>query len=414
MHTLIPFLLPLSTPSTCNSKERRRIGPRASYILCNRVQLPPSLLLATPQVMEELCFADDMPQEGPRKGPDKNETGVGVGEGMNGGGAIESLGEGVGESEGMGKRRCDEDDRRKLTFELRGGSNSNGVSGGGGRRLFDGMYVWLRFTTDGGGLDTDDAGEEKAERLSPPSSSSSSSSSLLAAAAAGEERVATGGETGCTLASATTYNTFDVGPTSSWPVLFVPCTQEASEASVPGRSAVGRGEGDTDDLNTVDGTDASEARGESSEGGTKARAKEMAANTEVEVSTLASFSSSSSSAAPEYRLECPEAGLACHLTMSNLYPWNGGDYCRVCVGVTESDAAHREAWVQCASCGGAYHRACAAEEAGGEAAGVCSECDGDGAGAEASCGSVDTSLPPDLRLSSRRCRWRCLRCVGEG
>jgi hypothetical protein len=357
--------------------------------------------------MEELCFANDMPQEGTRQWPDEDETGVGAGAGVNGVCAIEGLGEGVGEDEGMGKSRGDEDDRRKLTFELYGGGNSNSVSSGGGERLFDGMYVWLQFTTDSGGLHTDAAAEGKTERLSPPPSPSSS---LLAAAAAGEEKVATGGETGGTLASATTYNTFDVGPTSSWPVLFVPCTREAS---VPRRGAVGReGEGDTDDLNPVEGTDVSEARGETREGA-RARGKERAANTEVEVSTLASFSSSSSSAAPEYRLECPTAGLACHLTMSTLYPWNGGDYCRVCVGVTESDAAHREAWVQCASCGGAYHRVCAAEDVGG-AAGVCSECDGDGGAAEASCGSVDTALPPDIRLSSRRCRWRCLRCVGEG
>lgn len=46
------------------------------------------------------------------------------------------------------------------------------------------------------------------------------------------------------------------------------------------------------------------------------------------------------------------------LSLSELYPLNGGSWCRACVGTTESIAEERNSWLSCRSCGDAYHRQC--------------------------------------------------------
>lgn len=46
------------------------------------------------------------------------------------------------------------------------------------------------------------------------------------------------------------------------------------------------------------------------------------------------------------------------LSLAELYPLNGGAWCRACAGTTASVAEEGTAWRHCAACGHAYHRLC--------------------------------------------------------
>ena len=46
------------------------------------------------------------------------------------------------------------------------------------------------------------------------------------------------------------------------------------------------------------------------------------------------------------------------LSLGELYPLNGGSWCRACAGTTASVAEEQSAWHYCAGCGDAYHRRC--------------------------------------------------------
>ena len=49
---------------------------------------------------------------------------------------------------------------------------------------------------------------------------------------------------------------------------------------------------------------------------------------------------------------------AVSLSLAELYPLSGGEWCRACAGTTASVADEQRLWRHCKSCGAAYHRIC--------------------------------------------------------
>ena len=93
-----------------------------------------------------------------------------------------------------------------------------------------------------------------------------------------------------------------------------------------------------------------------------------------ETMTVTCTVAGSGSRAPSYAFEFGgEERVA--LTLAELYPLDGGEWCRSCSGVTASVEEERAGWLRCRGCGDSYHRRCRWDGAMGPVRGWrCAKC----------------------------------------